>query len=128
MNRCNEFLCPGMRKEFTALDGDPEVAAHQRLRRRRAQADNQFGLDGIEFRFEPRTAGRDFNSAWFRVNAPLAAFNKLEVLYCVGNVNLLSIETCFMHGLTQQPPRWAHEWMAFLVFLIARLFADHDNF
>jgi hypothetical protein len=52
-----------MRKENTALAGNAKVAAHQRLRRRNAEANHQFRFDCRELRVQPGAGTPNLNAA-----------------------------------------------------------------
>lgn len=61
------------------------------------------------------------------MNAALPALQKFEVLYGIGDVNLLPIEPRFVHRFAEQLAGRPNERMAFAVFFITGLFAHHNN-
>jgi hypothetical protein len=71
--------------EPSALHAHPEVLAEERLRSRRAQADQRFGRERRDLGLEPRVAGAHLVRARLLVDAPLAPRLPLEVLDGVGD-------------------------------------------
>ena len=59
------------------------------------------------------------------VKAALAARLEFEVLYCIGDENLLALDAGISQGLGQHTTRRADEGLTLLVFLIARLLATN---
>src|SRR5690349_2093939 len=82
--------------------------------------DTQFGL-------QPRMASRDFAQAGLGVHSPLTAWRPLEVLYRVGDVDLLARNAHFPHHAVEQLAGGANEWAAADVFRIAWLLADEHG-
>ena len=66
--------------------------AEQRLRGRRAERDDQVGLDQRELLVEPPAAGLDLAGIRLRVDAALAARLELEMLDRIGDVDLLPVD------------------------------------
>jgi hypothetical protein len=62
------------------------------------------------------------------MDAAFSAFDPLEVLYGIGEVNLFPIDACVQHGLLQQTPSRSDERMSALILLVARLLSDHHYF
>ena len=60
-----------------------------------------------------------------------AAFSSrfpLEVFYRVGDVDFFAVNARFRKRLIQEVASGPDKWFAFQVFLIARLFADKNDF
>src|SRR5438105_1481233 len=127
MNGRNQLLRPAVWEEFSALGSDSKLWAHQRLGGGGPETHYQLRFDRGQFGLEPWFASRNLDPARLGMNAPLATFEKLEVLHSVRDINLLPIEPGFMHGFAQESPGGADKGEPFAVFFIARLFADHHN-
>src|SRR3982751_1274361 len=78
--------------ELAALDRDLEVLADHRLRRGRAERDDDVRLDRLDLALEPLMAGVDLALRRGLVKAPLAAQLPLEVLDRVRHVEMLAID------------------------------------
>ena len=73
--------------ELSAVRGDLELTAEQRLGGRRAEADDGARLDELDFGLEPGTAGVDFAGVRLLVNPPLPPRLPFEVFDDVGDVD-----------------------------------------
>ena len=106
-----------------------KIASHESLRGCGAKAYDKLRLNGRQFCFEPRLAGGDFNPARLGMNTALAALDlELEMLYSVGDIDLLAIKLRFMHCFVEQPPCRTNERVTFDIFFIAWLLSHHDDF
>ena len=123
----DKFLGPAVRKKLRAAGGNSKIAAHQRLRRRRSQTHDQLRLNGVQLRFEPRPACRNFHPTRLGMDAPLAALGKFEVFHGVRDVDLFAIEPGFLHRFIQQPPGRPDERMSLAILFVAGHFADHHD-
>src|SRR3989442_14127514 len=56
--------------ELPALPGDPEGRRDERLRRRRAEADDDLRAQDRELGVEPESAGRDLTAVWGLLEGP----------------------------------------------------------
>ena len=77
------------------MQGDAEIAAKQGLGGCGTEADDYVGADGCDFGVEPGAARGDFGGVWFFVDAAFATWFPFEVLHDVGDVDFLSVDTCF---------------------------------
>src|SRR3954468_9659984 len=113
--------------ERAALHRHLEVLADHRLRRRRAEADDDMRLHGGDLAFEPLVTGIDLALRRRLVKASLAAQLPLEVLHGVGDVEMLAIDAGLAERLVQQPSGGPDEWQALLVLLVTGLLAHHHD-
>src|SRR5206468_6923378 len=67
------------------------------------------------------------DTGWLCVDAPLTAFDELEVFHGIGDVDLLPVQAAFVHGFAQQASSGTDKRVPFDVFLVARLLAHHDD-
>src|SRR5687768_10074853 len=94
-----------------------------------AKADDDRGFDEGDLEIEPWMTGGDLHRVRLLVNAPLAPFGPLplEVLDRVRDVDRVAVDAGFDQGVVEELARWADEWAAGSVFLVAGLLADeHD--
>jgi hypothetical protein len=119
----------GFAKELATILGQFEFAAEQRLRRRRAEANDDAGLHEGDFALQPGKAGVHFARAGPGMEAALAARGgfPLEVFDSIGEENFFTIEFDFGQGAIEHFPGRTDEWMALQVFLIAGLLANEQN-
>ena len=115
-------------QELAAMLGDAKVATQQGLRRGGAHANDYFRMKRGDFGFEPRPASCYFPGAGFFVDAAFSSGLPFKMLHGVGAVNFFAVNSCFRKRLIQEVAGGADEWFAFQVFVIARLFADKNNF
>ena len=115
-------------EKFAAMLSDAKVAPEEGLGGGCTEADDHFGFERGNFRFEPGTAGGDFGGVWLFVDAALAARFPLEMLHCVGDVNFLAVDARFGEGGVEKFACRADEGKPFEVFLITGLFADEHDF
>ena len=80
------------REQLPAVLGDPEGRRDQRLGRRRAEADDDLGLEDGELRLQPRPAGAQVLGAGRLVDPPLALDREPEVLDRVGDVGVAAVD------------------------------------
>src|SRR3954469_13936215 len=78
--------------EFAARHGDAEVRSKERLGGGRAEADDDFGMDGGDLPLQPLVAGVDLALRRSLVQPAFAAELPFEVLYRVGYVQLSAID------------------------------------
>jgi hypothetical protein len=83
---------PGGLQNPAALLHQAEIGTQERLRRGRAQADEDLGPDRGQLRFEPGAAGADLDGPGRLVDAAIGGADELEVLHDVGDVDVLSRE------------------------------------
>jgi hypothetical protein len=79
-----------------------------------------------QLRLQPWLARPSFRNRRFLLNSPLAAFFELEVLYCVGDVDIRSIPASVKarsNNLPAGPKKGASDE----VFLVTRLLSDHND-
>src|SRR5688572_26049339 len=114
--------------EPTAL-GDPECLSQKRLRRRRAEADDDLCLHELHLLIQPRAACTNLGVIRFLVNTAFAflAALPLEMLHRIGDVNLAPVDSRLLQGVVEQPASRTDERPPLAILLIARLFADDDD-
>src|SRR5690348_2483553 len=127
MDRRGHALGEVRLEPLAALLRDAELLAEERLRRRRAEADEHRRLHDRELRLEPGAAGHLLGPARLRVDAPLPARLPLEVLDRVRDVDLPAVDPREIERLVEQAPRRPDERAALLVLLVARLLADEHH-
>src|SRR5581483_5090689 len=104
-----------------------ELLAEQRLRRGRAQTDDDVGLHHRELRVEPRPARGLLAPRRLRVDPPLASRLPLEMLNRIRHVRRGAVDTGELERLVQQAPGRADERAPRAILLVARLLADEDD-
>ena len=114
-------------QNFPALAGDAEGRAKDRLRRGRAQADENFRPNEAQFRLKPGPAGRDIARARFLVDAPFSARLPLEMLDRVGDVNGVAIDFRVDERSIEQLAGRTNERLPVQIFLITRLLAEEHE-
>ena len=127
MDGGHDMRCQRRADEMAALLGHPEAAAKQRLRRGRAEADQNVRLDERELLLEPWQARLDLHRAGLAVNPALAARHPLEVLDHVGDVGPLPVDPCLLERPVEQLAGRADERPPFAILDIARLLADQHE-
>jgi hypothetical protein len=126
MHRC-DYRTPPMMQGLASLHRQAKFAAHKCLRRRCAQTQDQFRMNRPDFGFKPWLASPDFRGARPLVDSPLAALVEFEMLHRVGHINIRAIDPGFHQGLVENAAGGTDKRAAFAVFLIARLFTDHEQ-
>src|SRR5580698_9736562 len=115
-------------EDGAAIGADGDGAAHEPLRRRRAEGDDKpwpYDLDLVE---QPPPAYLDLAGVGAFVQSPLAPRLKLEMLDRVGHVNAGAVDARFHERPVQQKPRRPDKRATFPVFAIPGLLADqHDR-
>src|SRR5205809_1073202 len=110
-----------------ALTRDPERWSEQGPRCNGSEHHDELRLDEGKLRDQPWPAGLDVNAVRCLVNAAFALVAKAKMLYGVGDVGCLAIDTGLVHRLVQQPPRRTDERNALAILLVAGRFTDqHD--
>src|SRR6185369_10145212 len=110
--------------EPSAIDAHAEFRTDERLRCGGTEADDDARFDDADLGVEPGTAGGDLRAVRLFVNPALAAWLPLEVLHDVRDVDLRTIDACFVQGLVEKSTRRPHERPSFEVLRVARLFAN----
>src|SRR5690606_33645276 len=110
-----------------ALAGEAEARSEQRLRRHRAQRDDDVRGDPVELGSQPGPAGRLLGGVGALVQPALAARLELEVLDGVRQVKRLRIQARLDQCLAQQLSGGADEGFAFEVLAVAGLLADQQD-
>jgi hypothetical protein len=110
-----------------ALLRDPEGAAEQGLRSRRAERHQDARLHDRQLGLEPRPAGCDLGRIRPLVDAALATRRPLEVLHDVRDVRESALDACVLERTVEQAACRPNERPALDVLLIPGLLADkHD--
>src|SRR5439155_6061246 len=91
--------------ELSALPGDPEGRRDERLRRRRAEADDDLRAQDRELGVEPEPAGRHLTAVRLLVEAPLPGRTPLEMLHRVRHVDGLAIDPRLRERLVENATR-----------------------
>jgi hypothetical protein len=112
---------------FAALFRDAELAAEQRLRRGRAEADEDARTDDGELRLEPLTAGRELAPARLGVDPPLAARLPLEVLHRVRHVDGSTVDAGLDERIVEDAAGRPDERRTVEILAVARLLADEHR-
>ncbi len=84
------------RQQFAAFPRDAERRTENRLGCRRAHCYHQLWLNDSQLCFQPRAAGCDLARIWFLMNAAFPARLPLKMLHRVRDINLGSINSCFL--------------------------------
>lgn len=92
------FFAEAAGKELAALGGEAEGGTENGFGGAGAEADDDFGLDLGEFRFDPGAAGGDFAETRSAMDAALAALFEGEMFYGVGDVDFGAVEADFVEG------------------------------
>src|SRR5438105_8353415 len=109
--------------------GDAKSLAHDRLRGRGAEADDDLRLDEANFLLEPGMARSDLGVVRLLVDATraLLAPLPLEVLHGIRDVHVAALDPRFLEGAIEQLPRRTDERVASAILLVARLLADDHH-
>src|SRR5438552_18129196 len=89
-------------EKLAAFFSDGHSAAKHRLRGSCAHTHDKLWPNNFELRLQPGPAGYHLAYERFLVHTPLATLYPLEVLDCIGYVNLLTEDPCFGQGLVKQ--------------------------
>jgi hypothetical protein len=82
---CDEHVCRSLRWKFlTAIALNPNRGTEQRLRGRAAEADERYGPDAIDLRFEPGATGPNIGHTRALVDTPLALTPERKVFDGIG--------------------------------------------
>jgi len=103
---------PRVRNDLTPLQGQAERLPENRMGRRHAQADDDFGLDDSDFRFKPRLTGRYFSGRRRLVDPPLSTRLALEVLDGVRHISQRPVDSCLLQGLIEYASGGTDEGLA----------------
>jgi len=112
---------------LAALLRHAELAAEQRLRGCRAEADQHRRPHDGELRVEPRAAGRDLAPARLLVDAPLPPRRPLEVLDHVRHVGERAVDPGLLERLVEEASGRADERASLAVLAVAGLLADEHG-
>src|SRR5215472_14066263 len=108
----------------TALAGDAEGAAEERLRRHRTERHHDPWLQPRKLGRQPHPAGCLLRSVGALVQPSLATQLVLEVLYGIGQVERGAIEASLIERPIEQVPCGPNERQSLHILLEARLLAD----
>jgi len=114
-------------EKLAAFSSDGHSAAKHRLRGSCAHTHDKLWPNNFELCLQPGPAGYHLAYERFLVHTSLATLYPLEVLDCIGYVNLLTGDPCFGQGLVKQASRRSDERMALPIFLISRLLSYKDD-
>src|SRR5258705_11627713 len=96
-----------------------ELRPHDRLRRRRAETDENLRLHGAQLGLEPGSARLDFRDARLLVDAPLAARLPFEMLDGVGDVDVAARDAGALERLVEHRARGTDKRRALAIFPVA---------
>src|SRR5262249_5808222 len=113
--------------ELAALLGDAEALAQERLRRRRAQANQDDRCDDAELGVEPQSTGVDLHRVRLLVDAPLPPRLPLEVLDDVGHVHEPPVDAGLQARRVEELAGGADERSPDEIFVVPGLLADHHD-
>src|SRR5581483_2328278 len=113
--------------QLAAVLRDAEIAAEKRLRRSRAEADDDARLDGGELCLEPGPAGDALRPARLLVDPALPARLPLEVLDGVRDVGLRPVDARLLERPVEQLAGRPDERLAREILLVSRLLADEQH-
>src|SRR5256712_11964092 len=113
--------------ELPALPGDPEGRRDERLRRRRAEADDDLRAQDRELGVEPEPAGRDLAAVRLLVEAPLPGRTPLEVLHGVRHVDGVAIDPRLRERLVEDATGGSDEGAARAILPVPPLLAHPDD-
>jgi hypothetical protein len=127
MNGGEAWAAVGPAQETAALARKDDLPAHERLCGERAKTDDESWIDQRKFLFEPPTAFFYFVGVRAFVEAPFAALLVLKVLDGIGDIDCTTVKPGLLQCPIEDTPSRPNEGMAFSVFHITRLFADHHQ-
>jgi hypothetical protein len=128
VNGGHEVRGDGGVEEFAAVLRDAEVAAEEGLCGGGTEAHDDLGLEESDFGVEPNAAGGNLERVGFFVDAALAAKLPFEMLDGVGDVGLAAVDAGFFQGSVEELSGRPDEGAALLVFLVAGLLAEEEDF
>jgi len=106
-------------QEFSSCLSDQNGPAENRLNGGGAEAYDEFGMNTLHLRFEPRLTSQDLSHRWFLMQAPFAPLNPSKMFDGVGDINFVprdaGLGKCFIEHLARR----AHEWMPLAIFYVA---------
>src|SRR5882757_9512352 len=114
--------------ELTTPLADAKFFSQQRLRGSRAEADQHFWFQNLQFCFQPRAARGNFPTIRLLVNTPLASWLPLEVLDGIRHIDFVTVDACFDESFVQELSRGTDERFPRQIFVVARLFAYKNDF
>src|ERR1700674_224869 len=114
-------------QDLAAIAGHPKRWTENRLRRRRAETNEQLRPNEPQLRFEPGPARGNFARIGFLVDAALPARFPLKMLHRVRDVNLGAIDPRFFERAIEKLAGWTDEWFTRQIFLISRLLAQEHK-
>jgi len=108
---------------------DAEGWAQERLRRRRAEANDDLRLDQVQLILEPRKTSAHFADVRRLVQSALRprVARPLKVLHRVGDVDIVAVDARGVERMIEQTTGGSHKGPALLVLLIAGLLAHDDD-
>jgi len=110
-----------------AIRQDGKRATEDAEGRRRAQTDQDFGLNRPDLAFEPGKTGLNFGGIRLGVDAALSARNPFEVFHGVRHVSLFAANVGLKQRFVQKHPRRPHDRLTRFVFVVSGLFSDEQN-
>src|SRR5262245_60894988 len=116
-----------MLQHDAALTRDPKCPAEHRLRGGGAETDDELRFHECDFLREPWPARGDFAFDGLLVQTPLTAWFPFEMLHCVRDVYVAAFDTRIGERAIQHLSGRPDEGATFEIFLVAGLFADHEN-
>src|SRR5947207_863481 len=127
MERRQDRRVAGQRLNDPVRLRDFELRSQQRLRGGCSQAHDQSGAKGFKFRIQPRPAGKNLARQRLLVNAEFSSWLPLEVLHRVRHVDDFAVNSGLLQAYIEQFSGGPDKWMAFYIFAVAWLFADHHH-
>jgi len=127
------MYCSQDRRISDQLHHSPAFLRHAKFRAEqglacsRSQANDEFRSNRLDLSIQPRAAGGYLSHRGFLMDAPLAAGLPLKMLYGIGDIGDLTVNSRFRHALVEQLPGGSDEWLSRKIFLIAWLFPDEQD-
>src|SRR5436853_481807 len=103
---------------------EPHRSPERGASRSDTHTNDRLRLDRRNFRGEPRIAGVDLTFTRLLMQSAFAARDPFEMFDGVRDVHPFAIDAGVYEGAFEQLAGRSYEWMAGVIFLIARLFAD----
>jgi hypothetical protein len=114
-------------KNFSAVLGQAKLRPQQILRSGCAQADDDLGMNGSYLHLQPRAARCYFERIWFFMQADFSPRFPFEVLNCIGDIDVSSVDTGGLKTLVKQLPGGSDKWLSLPIFTIAWLLTHQKN-